>query len=144
MSAFMCSPAHFDALADYASRNRVDVDVSHDAKYLDTKKVGAILRDENARSVEARYADCKSSNAMGTKNVYTFRPVDKHLTDAGALAALQCYEYQSCESDDWTETLAFAVCQAIQANAIRQITKDEKWALAEDDVRVNVVLSRGN
>lgn len=151
MSAFMCCDAHFDALAYYCAQHRVTIRARAGTKAfaqaweifqndspnlaVQQDRVGAILRDENARSVEERYHDCKTSNAMGTKNAYRYRPVSKPLSHTAALQAVRCYEYQACETSDFDETLAHAICEAITATAIRALTEGEKWGLSEEDVR---------
>lgn len=49
----------------------------------------------------------------------------QQVSVVGALKALACYEYQSCESDDWESTEAFAFCEALRHTLI--------WALPNID-----------
>jgi len=158
MSCFMCNDAHFDAMADYAARKRITLRVrsgralteameifQNDSPNLacQADRVGAILRDQNARSVEERYEDCRTSNAMGTKDLYRYRPVTNGLSHAAVLAAVRCYSYQACETPDWQETLAANICEAITDEAIRGLTEGEKWGVEEEDVRPVVVTPSG-
>jgi hypothetical protein len=155
MSAFMCSNAHFDALASYAAKERITLRTynltgearleaneafqGNDMPNLITfsDRVGAILHAANVRSVEYRYEDCRTSNAMGTKNPYQFQPVVNGLSHAEALMAVRCLEYQSCEPQEWETSLAKLICEAITDTAIRGITSEVRgcWPVEEEMVR---------
>lgn len=158
MTAFMCSDAHFDTLATYASQARLDLRLkvgtpaeARCAEMFGGKRptfmehvsdyrvapmherpdmIGAVLRDENARSVEYRYEDCKTSNDMGTKDYYRFRE-RAPKGPKQILQAVRCLDYQSCETPDWHDTLAFAILAAIKESAIADLCEGEPWGIEE-------------
>lgn len=150
MSAFMCNDAHFDYLGTYAALCRLTLypqggeargecvaEFGTDRPNMTHKgeAVAGILHAANARSVEARYPSCVADNSMGTQDGYRFR-VAPHavFTPARVLAAVRCLRYQSCEVEGWESSLAYVVLEAIEANALRELTSGEPWGLDDDTV----------
>jgi len=131
MSAFMCSDATFDYLAAYA----IDRRVTFGGLRYSAQAWGETLHEANATSVEARYPSCKESNAMGTKNKYAVRAVRVPLEAVRVLAAARCVRYQSCEYGDYETSPALGMLEAIESEAIRQITNGQPWDLEEEHVR---------
>ena len=148
MSCYMCEPATFDVLADYAARHRVTLYLragtitaaeslnvfGNDQPCLAMRQnsVGQLLRDQNAASVEHRYLD---PSGMGTDAPYRFRPCTIELDPRFVLSVARCYSYQSCETPDWEHSLAYAIVQHIEAAAVRQLTEGQPWGAREEDVR---------
>lgn len=158
MSAFMCSDAHFNVLATYASQQRLDLRLKvgtkaearaaeifggeipsfmgHVSEYRTVpmhqrpELIGAVLRDENARSVEYRYEDCRTSNDMGTKDRYRFK-VRPATSPRQVLQGVRSLAYQSCETPDWDDTLAAAILDAIKESAIADVCDGEPWTIDE-------------
>ena len=132
MSAFMCSSATFDYLAAYAVARRVRFG---GLSCNTAQDWGETLHAANCTSVETRYPSCKDTNDMGTKNTYTVQAVRVPLEPVRVLAAARCVRYQSCEYGDWENSPANAMLQAIEAEAIREITDGQPWDLDEEHVR---------
>lgn len=157
MSAFMCPPAVFDLIADYASRKRVTLYIdgleenepatsemyatfgNDYANFtMQAPKVAKVLRDQNARSVEYRYGeDCD----MGTKEAYRYRPCTIGIDPRLVLMQISCLAYQSCETPDWGRTLAHFILEAVKRSAIRELTDGQPWVVSEEDVRPPLVLA---
>lgn len=88
---------------------------------------GAMLLAENVRSVRYRYPDDSRDELPGSFDMftpYTFRAthdVDRRPALGLLFEALDCYDYQSCESDDWRATEAFAYCEALRDRISREV-----------------------
>ncbi len=54
------------------------------------------------------------------EHVRTLLPIDP----IQVFATLSCYEYQSCETEDWPESEAKIICDAIKDAAIRALPGD--------------------
>ena len=81
------------------------------------------LRLENAASLWARYPD--DGDIMAGHSRAKFRPIyPDQATIAQALGALRCYEYQACESENWENSYAYAICQSIKAILARKVSGD--------------------
>lgn len=112
MSAWMCCDAHFDALLTYAivkgGVEFSDPRTNHTTITAENADaIGEIFKRENARSLTALY---KGADDYGP---YAFRPFPHLLTDVEAKKAIDCLEYQSCESDDYRTTLAYVILAAM-------------------------------
>lgn len=130
MSAFVVSHTHINALVSYA----VDARISYYSRQAETRipitannaeAIGQILLDENMRSVCARYPDCGPENAPGSigesVNAYTFKRFRCPITAVEAIKACHCLSYQSCETDDWEQSIAHAILDAIQSHATHHV-----------------------
>jgi hypothetical protein len=152
MSAFVCDPEHFKALARFAVR-RHHGSMNVDPRYLDSKDGDALftrpeeviatfyantLYQENVRSVQARYPSDSFEELPGLIN----KPVnilvrfnDLHdprkpiLPAVAILKMCQCLNYQSCETEDWETTLAFKILDHIKTAAIHNLPgyEDAPW-----------------
>lgn len=152
MSAFIVGKAHIDALVHagiragsparggYTLRWRVGdgpewagdyeaytVAVREQTRELTLEtanQVGAMLWNENKRSVDHRY------NEANDREVYTF--AESYVSNPVAiLKAIDCYEYQSCEHDEWQQSEAFAFCQALRHAVISMLPgyDDAAWEI---------------
>lgn len=83
-------------------------------------KVAAILMAENVRSVNAKYGDNEA-------NPYVFEYLPKaHDRERGnIIGALDCYEYQACETDDWHTSLAHEIVQGFRKHLLKVIAESE-------------------
>ena len=138
MSAFICGPDHFKALAIFAASRRhgsLNVDpryikgikADHEDTVTGLATIYAdILYQENIRSVRGRYPGDKWDGLPGpiekpihivvasedqVKAIYRLPPVS-------ILKMCDCLEYQSCETDDYRHTVAFALLDSIRRAAI--------------------------
>ena len=88
----------------------------------DRKHIKEELRLENIASLWARYPDSEHNTTREPfRNIFS-----DQASYAKALGALRCYEYQACESDQWRESYAYALCQAIRRN-ICALISDGEW-----------------
>jgi hypothetical protein len=76
--------------------------------------VGAMLAAQNRRSVDFRYAEEE------LEDVYTHGP-SRTREPVEVLKAIDCYEYQSCETPDWEQTEAHSFCQTLRRQLIHQL-----------------------
>lgn len=120
MSAFVVTTAHIDALVRYAVDKHVSYTSAVGRTTIDkdnASEIGQKLLDENVRSVNYRYHE------KDTPESYTFKHV-KHVVPLPAvniLKAIDCLDYQSCETPDWRESEAFAILRVIKDVAIRNL-----------------------
>lgn len=97
--------------------------------------VANILHAENIRSVSDRYEEPATyANGMSTDNLPGLceRPERIAVTSRESfnppvtnpvhiLKMCDCLEYQSCETEDYRETLAYKILEAIRAAAVRRL-----------------------
>jgi len=84
-------------------------------------EVGRILWRENLRSIEARYPDTVENGdypgpidfEADQTETYTYRDPGFIPSAGETFQAVGCFEYQSCETDDWRESEAYRFCQAL-------------------------------
>lgn len=148
MSAFICGPDHFKAIAVFATTFRERhtpptprVDPRY-VKGLDPAGFGdsvteldqltlanlyaEVLYRENVRSVQGRYPDSPRDDLPGPNAdaghvTLTRRDLSApkyRLQPVAILKLLDCLEYQSCEPEDWETTVAFRLTEAIRGAAI--------------------------
>jgi len=140
MSAYICNPEQFGILAAFATLNQSVVREwarTADARGIETAQaVAKGLARENIRSVAHRYPDDKSGHRPGPCLL------DEEIEEAAALYAAHfmahpkyvrslksvqiltlcsSVDYQSCETDDWKDTLAWRQLDWIKNEAIRQL-----------------------
>jgi hypothetical protein len=146
MSAYICNPEHFVALgifasarvSKYAGGGHLRVDPRYVDGLRDTETNGQaelatlyadILYQENVKSVLARYPSdtlqsapgrCEKPHHINVSNKqivdhrYTVKPID-------VLSMCNCLEYQSCETEEYRQSVAWALLEAIRKAAIREL-----------------------
>ena len=157
MSAYICNPEHFGILAAYAVRNDCAVyEWQHSRKNtlevkIDTaQRIAKGLARENIRSVAHRYgddnlpgpcmtpADIEEAAAIYAAhfivNPQALRPID-------VLKLCQSWDYQSSETDDWKDSLAWQQVDWIRNAAIRQLPgyEDADWSFDQSLPEVEVL-----
>lgn len=124
MSAFVVSDLHINVLVSWAGRVRGSIQRSYywQGRRIpfagDESRVAQVLYDENARSVDARYRESTPPR------VFPFRFEHGRAASATAVAIIKmahCLAYQSCETDDWESTEAFAILRGIEDFAMRAL-----------------------
>lgn len=157
MSAFICGPDHIKALAIFAAHRTPGHGPNVDPRYFkydggDERMYGRsdhelatyyanILYAENIRSVQTRYPSdsfedlpgpCEKPEMLNITATevfeqyglapFTLKPVD-------ILKMCACLDYQSCETDDWRNTLAYRLILRIETAATRQLPgyEDAPW-----------------
>ena len=144
MSAYLCNTQHIAALAAFASTTFSKypggghISALHDwrgSSNIETaQRVAVELAKQNIRSLAARYPNDLSGDRPGpagmtddvyetecTKYAYEYMRRPTGLKPLDIISMCKCYEYQSCESEDWTDTLAHRQIQWIIGEALRQI-----------------------
>lgn len=139
MSAFICNPEHFHALAAFATQGNVYSPAgiepawlrSRCEEYLVTPErehdatVARILYLENVRSVDYRYGE-KNEIDPEYWNIRSYPPVNNPVH---ILKMCACLEYQSCETPDYRDSLAYLLLTRIRAKAIKSLPgyEDAPW-----------------
>lgn len=92
---------------------------------LDANMLGQALIEENLKSIHARYPDTVEDpeNTPGPiaqycHESYKHPHVTTRLTAVEALKAIICYEYQSCEHDEWNESAVKEFCDRLKHKLI--------------------------
>lgn len=149
MSAFICGPDHFRALACYAvafeskcNFSRVSVEYIGLAKDQITSYkqalgngspqewIANVLFHENVRSVRHLYPDGDLPGPIDLPDLITID--DPRVTVKNPVHILKmcaCLTYQSCETADWEQTPARKLLAAIEQAAIRELPgwDDAPW-----------------
>lgn len=130
MSAYIVDHDHIDALLSFAIQHGVTY-TANDSFVEITKsnatEIGRILLDENERSVRHRYPGCAPDELPGTIGqnaaLYKFRrwPAMVPLPALSILKACDSLDYQSCETDDYRQSLAASITNAIRNYAISRL-----------------------
>ncbi len=141
MSAYICNPEQFGLLGAYAALKDVAVrelcyDIVKGKTIENAQRIAINLARENIRSVKHRYPDDKDGNRPGPCLL------DDEIEEAAALYAAhffvnpiyvmglksvtilklsQCVDYQSCETNDWKDTLAYRQLERINYKAISDL-----------------------
>jgi hypothetical protein len=88
--------------------------------------VGQMLLDENVKAVGIRYSSSPVTDLPGRADAEYLIPYKVTFsyripTPVEVLSLINCYEYQSCEDDDYYETEAHHFCEALKNMAIRSL-----------------------
>jgi len=165
MSAYICGPDHFVALAVFAASRRYGRDWRVDPRYvkglthpeaalrgienLTQSELATLYADtlyqENIRSVRARYPDDTRDELPGP-NVKPLHIVVTHkhfehvkwaLKPVAILKMCDGLNYQSCETEDWEQTVAFRLLDGIRHAAISALPgyEDAPWDYYADEAK---------
>ena len=131
MSAYICNPEHFAALAVYAVKKQAVLGVYQLLESNQTELavlIAAELAVENIRSVAARYPQDKSGSRPGpcltdeeivSESQQFARQYVLNcptLSDVDLLSMLGCYDYQACETSNYSERLASKQVELLRAH----------------------------
>ena len=123
MSAYIVSNTHIDAILTTCQKySGIGVPPNVLTEY------GKLLLRQNILSVAYRYAEIPD---LQIADEYVFTPYTKELSLIGAIKLCHCLEYQSCETDDYLATDAFARLHHIKGTFIRELPgyDDAKWSI---------------
>ena len=156
MTKFLCDPAAFDLVVDYATRRRVGVqtwngtpaqaeaEARFGMSYLHIgprpAEIAAVLYEANVRSLEALESartafDRRRGEGFGPVTFpYTFRPVAIEIDPRLVLTQIRCIREQSWHLPGWETSLANVILQAITEQAILDLSI-APYRLRERDVR---------
>ena len=157
MSAYLVEPQHITEIVKWASNPQQDgVNycynlISKEQIDCDPKKMVETLAQANMDSLVARYDDAYKDAFVG----YLDDCLDilKYSTDGASISLLdgvgscsldakdiynmvRCLEYQSCEVDNWVETDAYWLLNAIRDMAGSKMSKDAEvqWSFDSKEV----------
>jgi hypothetical protein len=128
MSAFHVSDDHINILLSWARKHSPIVragDTRFDlTQSEDYWRVGAVLRDANNASMNARYGDEPESYLPKTVSV-------AHLQPINIVSGCNCFDYQACEYDGWVSSGAKSIVDQIRDAATRRVVGyDQFWELS--------------
>jgi len=143
MSAFALSRTHLSLTAailedEVDPHYRVAPDTGYTLRY---PELFILVRDANAGSLEYRYqtddglrALCAIPKPQATGKLLTLSPGAK-------LKILHCFEYQSCERDDWPQSLVYTLIRRAEASLMRRAPGYEAtpWGIDDDAPGTKVV-----
>ena len=99
---------------------------------------------ENKASLWGRYpagrAGLGSAEEMLNERA-PFRVIFSDMADLSDVAgSLHCYEYQSCETDEWEQSFAYALCQAARRKITTRLMnqKHDNWGYTRKNLRARV------
>ena len=93
--------------------------------------LGRELIDANIASLNARYGD-GTEMADHFSESYTWRKVSSEIGVPRAMGAVQCFEYQACESGDWQGMFAHELTRAAMRKLVGMISKG--WDYSRDEL----------
>jgi len=160
MSAWIVDKKHIDALVsaalvcaqhDRSSFRWYDADGnhSHELSYTDTERatqVGKMLWAWNLASINARYVDTieHPENCPGPVGFKGISTVDQYrfvrtplIPPVAVLKAIACYEYQSCECEEWEISEAKAFCASLRNRVISMLPgyNESPWGLDSANIK---------
>lgn len=137
MSAFICNPSHLGILAAAAVHYRCPIsEYANNEPVLIAQGVARELARENIRSVAHRYPQdvsggrpgpCLHDNEIEEAAAFYAAHYVVHIGNVTKLKAVEllslisCLEYQSCETDDWTKSLACRQLEWLKGAVIRSL-----------------------
>lgn len=163
MSAYICGPDHFIALAVFATHRKAGRDWAVDPRYVkglthpeaalrglenfNNYELATLYADtlfqENIRSVRARYPNDRRDDLPGpcvlplhiVVRYEHFAHAKWRLSPVAILKMCDGLEYQSCETEDWEQTVAYRLLQSIRRAAVRALPGYDKapWDFYTDE-----------
>jgi hypothetical protein len=134
MSAWVCNHEHIAALVGsfLGMKDRY-------TEVEDPRALAKMLHFENMRSVDHRYRDNPEAVADFTAyyacHPVTLRQIERWekepLTPGQFFKALDCYEYQACECDDWKQSEAYKLCEKMRGQVCARVAGYEStpWGI---------------
>lgn len=134
MSAFVLHKRHIDllvqAIVEPLADEPLEAELDRDLLFRSIKRlipasvtakagsvedaIGQVLLDQNVRSVQCRYpADQRMVPEYATRP-YRYESLPFRPTVVEVAKAIECYQYQACETDDWENTLAYRITEQLR------------------------------
>lgn len=139
MSAYIVSENHINVIVswfvDYRKNNQLWYELNGKYGYMDKAAAGAVARElfaQNVRSVDVRYSEENNSSY-----VFMYIPHIKLGYGLAEIAgAIDCLEYQSCETDDYHQTDAYKIITAMRKHLLklvqeRDLGDNTTWSIDE-------------
>ena len=141
MSAFMCNPTHINAIVDYIYHNKLAVrgelllpaGMSWEAvdSYQRATRLGQLMVDANVASMITRYPQ---DDIKEHWYKFNFKPnTGKPVSFVQFAKAVACFDYQSCETDEWRgSALQVSLNSAVISGIVNQPGyEDAHWEIPE-------------
>lgn len=124
MSAYLVSKETIDAIVTFWKFGGYERHTDKEAT-----QTGQMLWEENARSVNARYRENDPTPHYQYKEKLVHN--GKRLAPVDIIKLVECWQYQTCETDNYRETPAWRLSEHILSEAIRQLPGYEEapWGL---------------
>ncbi len=145
MSAYVVEKSHINGMIKgglSVSSNRLTWFYNGEHKeltYDNANQVGQLLMDECIKSVSSRYEDTPLTELPGRVDAeyllpFEYYPLGKIPKPIELISITRCYEYQSCEHDEWETSEAKVICKALVHSAIGRLPgyDDAPWDWHED------------
>ena len=131
MSAYRVSDYHLNIIVSYFTQQTTHtgnlwLEVNGEYQYLTIQtapEVAKILMDENKRSLANRYPN--APEMQGRPYQFNYLPEAKYYSPAEIAKAIDCLEYQSCESDDYETTKAYHLLHLMRKGLLDEIADSE-------------------
>lgn len=142
MSAYLCTVDHISACADILKAYQAKGYPQWQELPQSTEAIFILLVEANIRSLRARYSECSQDEVSASGMNYKPQTIEDPTSSRIGLAtyvlpvyfkALQCFDYQSCETPGYADSLvgrAIADAKAFLASAIIRHLKtyeDADW-----------------
>jgi hypothetical protein len=143
MSIYVLSDNHINALLTYAIAHRISLPV-RDAdgsirtaldlsKSADQQKAADILHTQNVRSVCFNYPEDNADEygLITFKRYWHNGIAGQCISGVQVIKACECYDYQSCETDDYEQTTAKLIIASISRHAISELPgyEEAEWSI---------------
>jgi hypothetical protein len=132
MSAFIVHHEHINAIMTFAAFDRQTRDTIRAASegqiaLFDATRVGRFLLEANARGRGLQAAPLQ-------RRRYVFRKWQRVPSPVEVLKACQCLDFQCCEHEEWQESPAKRMLDAIAGAAIEALPGYDSapWAISEE------------
>lgn len=136
MSAFIVNENHINVIVSYFVGSCYPyglwAKINGEYQYLTRENAAGVaqtLYAQNVRSVDVRYSEENDST-----HAFQYVPAAKMRFSIAQIAgALDCLEYQSCETDDYYQTEAYTILTAMRKHLLKQLQEREHadtWEIA--------------
>lgn len=141
MSAFLVEEATIDVILQFATKRNQYGSLRYfwqgtwrEVTTENADEIGAILWKENTRSVNHRYGEDDATPE------YRYVMPDIQYSLVQVAKCVQCLDYQSCETDDWQETEAYCILQAVNSKILHALPgwEEAKWGVTENPNRQRI------
>lgn len=129
MSAYIVTEDHINVIVSFFVTPVIDdrlwLKVNDEYNYMDentSSKVAEILYNQNVRSVNYRYNDKQGNEHFE----FEYIPQASQKYSVGEIAgALDCLEYQSCETDDYHQTEAYDIITMMRKHLLKMVQTEQ-------------------
>lgn len=127
MSCFIVSDAHISALAAFVIRSEILTWNPTTGLPYRPQEIGDMFHAENVKSWNARYPKDATEPSFHLVERAYLAP----RTLVQILRAIECFEYQSCDHDEWPESDVAKLCQRMRIKAIQLLPgySDAPWGI---------------